>query len=235
MKNSTRRTTLLLLALLAGLVFASFADAQTPNADPFSGRIRSREARLAYLANQRAKASVPVNYSFPVRSDAATVYSARAYAPQYHYSRSPNALPPGRQYDPYLYGANLGGSPSMTYRPVAPPYAYPSGATPTTTGPYTYPQNGTYPPYANMLHTDGRPCPVATPQPAVTSPTQPNVLMPANQATNAYYATGAPYSPTVTTQMQADPNYFVGKTAAGPPRVYPKDEPLRNVFRYLFP
>ena len=192
MKNTFQKIWPVAAALLLGLGLSSLVEAQTPNADPFYPRANQREARLAYLASQRAKASVPVNYSFPVRADAATAYNASAYSPRYQFSMRPN----------YVFA-----NPAGAYSPAPNSYG-----------------NYAYRPQASPYHMDGRLCPLANR--TVTTPPSSYYR---GTIPNRSYTSASPYAPS------HDPYYYVGASAAGPPKVYPKDEPVRNFFRYLFP
>ena len=176
-------------SLLFGLCFTPLVSAQVPYSSPYPQRAANREARWAYLASQRAKASIPVNYTFAVRPDLATAYSAAAYSPRYQYSSY------GQLYANYPQAGPAGtyqNAARTAYRPVPAPY---------TT-------------YANPRAADTQ--------------TQP-VCSPVTQASNPYY------SGTVTPARRANDAYYVGSSLSGPPKVYPTDQPIRNVFRYLLP
>lgn len=195
-KPNTTTIKLTFAALFVGACIASTAAAQSPYTDPY----QQRDARHAYLASQRAKAAVPVNYTFPVRRDLATAYNAAAYSPQYQYSQygSPYAAyPNARSYSGYQNPQQT------TYRPYNTPYAGYANSYPTI-------------PYAAS--------------PAVANPYQ--SARPICSGSSSSATTDAYYRATGSTG--ANP-YYVGSTLAGPPKVYPRSEPIRNVFRYLFP
>lgn len=213
-QTMTRAT---LSALLAGTVLSTFATAQSPYNDPY--RSASRAARVAYLESERAKAATPINYTFPIRSDLATAYNAAAYSPQYQYSQNPRygsysgygSAYGNRPYSPYASPNYVGGA-KTAYRPT--PLPNPRYGT----NPYTsnrYPASG----YSQGAHhTDGTACPLSRPPAPSTT-------------TDAYYRAAA----AANARTNANDKYYVGSTLAGPPKVYPSDEPLRNLFRYLIP
>lgn len=175
-------------SLIVGLWLGPLASAQTPYSNPYAQRVTQREARWAYLANQRAKASIPVNYTFAVRPDLATAHSAAAYSPQYQYSSY------GSLYANY-------------------PQARPSSA------------------YQNTSQTAYRP--IATPYTAYANPYVANGQQTACAASPA--TSGAYYRGAVTATGRGGSPTYVGSSLAGPPKVYPTDQPIRNVFRYLLP
>lgn len=193
-----------LAAILIGFGVMSIASAQSPYSDPYLERAAQRSSRAAYLAGQRAKASMPVNYTFPVRADISTAYNAAAYSPQYQYSRyaSPyRAYPNATANTPYQNAAYQSAY-QNTYRPTATPYAAAGNA---------YAAN-----------------PYQTERPSCSS--SPYLKTNSIPATNgAYYRAAAAAS-----GGEASP-YYVGTSLGGPPKVYPKDEPFRNLFRYLIP
>jgi hypothetical protein len=192
-KTFTRTLPTTVAAVLYFLCLATLAVAQSPYADPYSGRPAQRDARLAYLAAQRAKAAVPVNYTFPVRPDIATAYSAAAYSPQYQYSRYISRPYADRNVATHRAYPDAN---QTAYRPTAAPY---------TTSLATAYANPLAP---NPYRIDASSCA-------------------ANSATSYYRASPSP-------RGDASP-YYVGASLAGPPKVYPKDEPVRNLFRYLVP
>ena len=149
------------VATLLFVSMASLAAAQFPYADPYTARASTRAVRQADLAGQRARASAPVNYTFPVRRDLSGVNGAGIY-PAVH-----------GQYNNSWNG-------QVAYRPTA-------------------------------NHTN-----------ACGSRYE-------NAATSRYYPQ------TSAVAINAASPYYVGSSLAGPPKVYPKNQPIRNFFRYLVP
>ena len=91
------------LATLLIVSMTSLASAQYPYADPYAAQVQARDVRQAQLANQRTRAAVPVNYTFPVRRDLSGVYGAGAYSSVYGAAKCvlrrgrPRGIPPRGQ------------------------------------------------------------------------------------------------------------------------------------------
>ncbi len=152
------------------VLMASVAAAQYPYADPYAARVDARAVRQAQVASERARASVPVNYTFPVRRDPFGVYGVGIQPSQYGLASSP-----------YPRDTRL------AYRPAA-----------------NYGQN------YQQACSQG------------------------NNSTAAY-ASYYPRTTAAAAAVRSTSPYYVGTSLGGPPKVYPKDQPIRNFFRYLIP
>lgn len=152
------------LATLLVVSMTSLAAAQFPYADPYAARVNALALRQAQLASHRARAAVPVNYTFPIRRDLSGVYGAGIY---------PSVF--GQYSTPYVQDGQVAYRPTATCRDAC-------GIGCNSSAPYSsyYPQ-------------------------------------------------------TTATSISAASPYYVGSSLAGPPKVYPKDQPIRNLFRYLVP